>query len=255
MSDPDRLLDQPASPLTRELLSAARSDEPSEALLGRTLMAIGAATSLVASAGTSAAAAGATGAMGAAAASAKGSSFLLLLKWLSIGALGGAVTAMGAHEARDALRALSAPSEEVTSLPKALDAERFASVRSELPPRPAERSDPSLIEDSLPPPPRPPPSAAAPSGSSLAAEVAALDAARQALARGDTSRALSLLDAHRDRFPEAHLLPEALHIRMEALYARGERPAAARIAERILAGFPQSPHAARARRVAEEAKR
>jgi TolA-binding protein len=251
VTDPERLRNEAESPNARTLLSAARDEQPSEALLERTLLAVGAGSAVF---GASAGASAATTAT-----SAKASGLLGAAKWLGVGALGGALLTTAAYETRDALRPAAPLNSTVTpavnrvSEPRALPehhdpaktedlAEPTATQRAAVPlaPAGAATSTPKAERDRA---------------LALAAEVAALDAARQALSGGDPSRALSLLDAYRNRFPEAQLLPEALHIRMEALYARGDRAAAARIAERLLAGFPLSPHVARARRIAAEAER
>jgi outer membrane protein assembly factor BamD (BamD/ComL family) len=81
----------------------------------------------------------------------------------------------------------------------------------------------------------------------LSDEVVALDAARQALAAGDAAGALRAVDDHDRRFPGGALSPEATVVRIEALAARGDRAAAARLATEFLRSHPASPHAKRLR--------
>jgi hypothetical protein len=83
----------------------------------------------------------------------------------------------------------------------------------------------------------------------LGEQVAALDRARNALASGDTTRGIRLLDEYQARFPKGILAQEATVLRIEALLAGGNRPAAADIASQFLASNPTSPHAARIRRL------
>jgi hypothetical protein len=80
--------------------------------------------------------------------------------------------------------------------------------------------------------------------SSLEGEVAALDGARAALAGGDPSRTLGLLDQYQQAFPRGALRPEASYLRIQALSKSGQAGAARELAARFLASHPKSPHAA-----------
>jgi hypothetical protein len=80
-------------------------------------------------------------------------------------------------------------------------------------------------------------------GSSLEAEVAALDLARSVLAAGDATRTLALLDQYGQAFPKGALRPEATYLRIQALSKSGQRGAARSLAARFLAHHPESPHA------------
>lgn len=62
----------------------------------------------------------------------------------------------------------------------------------------------------------PSPSASAPRALTLADEVAAIDAARASLARGDTTAALRALDGYDRTFPRGRLAPEAAALRARA---------------------------------------
>lgn len=81
----------------------------------------------------------------------------------------------------------------------------------------------------------------------LADEVAALDAARAALASRDGAGALRALDRYAADFPRGFLGQEATVLRVEALAARGDRAAAADLARRFVAAHPSSPMADRVR--------
>lgn len=277
--DPIRLLDDEGSPLLKSLISAGREEEPQAAALRRTLVAVGVAgvlstTSAAAAASSAATAAGASGtpAVGAlaggsasasaaatstvAAGAAKGvasSTLIVVAKWLAVGALTGTVASSAVYGVSGALTpapvASSASRVEATpSAPKVLP--RQPSVHDELREIPA----PPPVEVTLPPPAAgPAPAAPEPSaertGSSLAAEVTALDGARQALGAGDAPRALELLNGYESRFREPRMLPEVLYLRLEAFTLKGDRSSAEAVARRILLVYPTSPHAARARTV------
>jgi hypothetical protein len=88
--------------------------------------------------------------------------------------------------------------------------------------------------------------------STLAAEVAALDAARSAIRSGRTAHALALLDEYDARFARPELGPESDIARIEAHLAAGDRAAARSLADRFLAAHPTSPAAARIRRLVPE---
>jgi hypothetical protein len=277
--DPIRLLDDEGSPLLKSLISAGREEEPHAAALRRTLAAVGVAgvlstTSAAAAASHVATAAGASGtpAVGAlasgsasasaaatstvaAAGAAKGaaaSSVLLVAKWLAIGALTGTVASSAVYGVSGVLT----PAPAASSVSRV---ETTPSVPQVLPPQPSVRDE--LREIPAPPPvevvPSAPAAAPAPVNpepsaerrGSLAAEVTALDGARQALGAGDAARTLELLDGYEVRFREPRMLPEVLYLRLEAFTLRGERSSAEAVARRIVLVYPTSPHAARARAV------
>jgi TolA-binding protein len=86
----------------------------------------------------------------------------------------------------------------------------------------------------------------------LAEEVALVDRARGALARGDASAAVAALDAYEAHFTERRFAPESLYLRMESLLALGRAADARAVAARLAAAHPTSPQAARARQVLSE---
>jgi hypothetical protein len=277
--DPIRLLDDEGSELLKSLISAGREEEPQAAALRRTLVAVGVAgvlstTSAAAAASNAATAAGASGspavgalaggsasasaaatstAVAGAAKSVASSTLIVVAKWLAVGALTGTVASSAVYGVSGALTpapvASSASAVGPTpSAPKVLP--RRSNPADEVREIPA----PPPIE--VPPPPPavgPAPAAAEPSaeraGSSLAAEVMALDSARQALGAGDAPRTLDLLNGYEARFREPRMLPEVLYLRLEAFTLKGERANAEAVARRILLVYPTSPHAARARAV------
>lgn len=100
--------------------------------------------------------------------------------------------------------------------------------------------------------PSQPPSLRVTMNASLAAETRILDQARAALAAGDTNRASDLLDAYAASRPSAILSQEAALLRVRVLLNRGQRPAAAALARRIIAQHPGSAHVDSLRRLADE---
>jgi hypothetical protein len=111
------------------------------------------------------------------------------------------------------------------------------------------------VPEAVPPPKR---SARGPSvdsaePDSLPLELEALDRARSALAAGDASRALGLLDEYSTRFPKARLRAESSVLRVEALVASGQKGAAIRLGKQLLAREPNGPYARRVRSLLEQA--
>jgi hypothetical protein len=87
--------------------------------------------------------------------------------------------------------------------------------------------------------------------STLSSELASVDRARAALARGDARRTLHELAGHERRYPKGQLELEVCMLRMEAHVQRGDLPAARALAKRILAEHVSPLHARRARQVLE----
>jgi hypothetical protein len=114
--------------------------------------------------------------------------------------------------------------------------------------RPANQAPANAAFDSVA---QPTPVAAA-TDASLAAETRLLDLARGALAAGDSERAGRLLDAYSSNRPSTVLAQEAALLRVRLLLARGQRPAAAELARRIIAQYPESAHVDSLRRLAAE---
>lgn len=83
------------------------------------------------------------------------------------------------------------------------------------------------------------------SSNTLANELKAIDAARQALASRDAHGALRQLEQYRRNYPRGNLRTEAAVLRIEALAARGDRASAARLARAFLESQPKSPYTRR----------
>ncbi|MEO8178809.1 MAG: hypothetical protein ABI895_08255 [Deltaproteobacteria bacterium] len=81
----------------------------------------------------------------------------------------------------------------------------------------------------------------------LAREVAALDAARSALAVGANASALRQIAQYRRDFSDGELSAEADVVAIEALAAAGDHIASRRAAQAFLARHPHDPHVARVR--------
>jgi hypothetical protein len=80
---------------------------------------------------------------------------------------------------------------------------------------------------------------------SLAAEIALLDEAREASRAGEFDHALALLDRYRREHPDGELRRESDVLTMEALFLGGDRDAATERARRFLEAFPDDPHVTR----------
>jgi hypothetical protein len=113
---------------------------------------------------------------------------------------------------------------------------------------------PPTAESAVPAAPRVAPSSAGlrptPPGD-LQAELTALDAASNAVARGDAPGALALLDAYVRDFPRGSLGAEATVLRAEALERAGRHAEAVQLARAFVKRSPKSPLADRMRRIAE----
>lgn len=90
--------------------------------------------------------------------------------------------------------------------------------------------------------------------STLGAEIALLDAARTAIGIGAFEEALRLVERHRREHPRGMLRRDSEVLAIEALFERGDRPQASLRARRFLDAFPDDPHAARVRDIAEPRK-
>ena len=137
---------------------------------------------------------------------------------------------------------------EVDATPTAPAATRAAAAASASTAAAAERHPQRRASPASPPKSaRARPSSAAVSAASLAREVAALDAARSALAVGAHASVLRQIERYRRDFPAGELSADADVVAIEALAADGERAAAQRAAELFLERHPHDPHAARVR--------
>lgn len=256
MTDPERI-SQRSSGLAAELLRAGATEQPRSAGMQRTLAALGVSGALLTTASAASAVAGATGTATAAGAvtgtkAVKAVSTILLAKWIGVGVVGGVGLA-------GAAAVVSAPAAPVPGVQVARSAQRPVPPRVATPVAPALPEVIELAASEVVEPPAP--SLAAPSvpavpaeaepdlGAPLAAEVAFVDRARATLAAGRAEQGLAQLASYEREFPEARLLPEVLFLRLETCERLGRRSEARTAAQRLVQGFPKSPHAARARQL------
>jgi hypothetical protein len=268
MTDPERISKR-STGLAAQLLQASAEEQPNDIGVQQTLAALGVSGAVLTTTSTvSAAAAGtakATSAIGASAGggglaagavggTAKAVTATLLVKWIGIGVVGGVGLAGAAAVATRPAPAPHVASHAVVSAAPvvAAAAEPPAAPHSSLvavEPAP-EAATPVVI--AAPHVSVTEPIATAPMlevGAPLAAEVAYVDRARALLAAGLADQGLALLQTYEREFPEARLLPEVLFLRLETCDRLGRTSEARSAAQRLLNGFPRSPHAARARKV------
>jgi hypothetical protein len=80
------------------------------------------------------------------------------------------------------------------------------------------------------------------SSDALQEQVGLVDRARSLVASGDANGALRAVDAYEHRFPRGLLSEEASLLRIQAMAARGDRGAAAMLAQRFRTMYPRSVH-------------
>jgi TolA-binding protein len=236
MNDPDRLSNKDGDEPGADLLRSAKRYRLSEKGRQRALAAVGLAVGATAVAGGKAAAEGV-------AAGTK------MLGWALAGAVGVAASVGGYLALAPGDKA---PPPSVTSA--GVIAPPRARVEPPAPPPAVETAGPAEPSASASAAPR---VAASPAGSRVAppadlqAELTALDAASNAVARGDAPRALALLDTYGRDFPRGSLGAEATVLRAEALDRAGRHAEAVQIARSFVKRSPKSPLADRMRRIAE----
>jgi Outer membrane lipoprotein len=122
-------------------------------------------------------------------------------------------------------------------------------------PTPESTSAPAISVDDLPQARNAPPirsaafaqPAASASASTFREELAMVEAARSALASGDTDVCLKALDRHDAKFPDGALASEADITRIEAHAKNGQNARARALADRFLTRHPTSPYVERVR--------
>jgi hypothetical protein len=271
MTDPERISKR-SSGLAARLLQAGGDEQPAAAGVERTLLALGvsgaalttalaanaAAASGVKMTGAAIGSAAGVSAAGVAGSATKVVTATVLAKWIGVGVLGG-VTLSGAAALMSAPAApvaapapqVAAPTPQVAPVAAAPSAPAGSATA---PAAPAAEPAPVVAAPVVAP------SHAAPAelveselvlevGAPLAAEVAFIDGARALLAAGLAEQGLSQLLRYEQEFPQARLLPEVLFLRLETCDRLGRSSEARAAATRLVQGFPQSPHAARARKL------
>jgi len=255
MTDPERISQRGAG-LAAQLLRAGAVEQPDAAGLQQTLAALGVAGAVLTTSSVVSAAASAklSGALSAGAATSGGAanvvSAALLAKWIGIGVVGGvglAGAAAVATRPSPPAPVLSSPAK-----PAPPSARARVTVRASASPAPSMVAEPPMVQPSAPAARS---SVVSPRGAApelaveapLAAEVAYVDRARTLLGGGRADQGLGLLERYEREFPEARLLPEVLFLELEANERMGRASEARRAAQRLVDGFPQSPHATRAR--------
>jgi hypothetical protein len=249
MNDPTRLSAESESDLELALLRAARHQAPPGAKQRAWLAASSVAGTTVLAAGT-AAAGSATSAGSALAKAGTIATLKLVVGVTSVAAVTGAVAYQVAYRAplpawmveaptRSSVTRSSAPSPQATVAAQAtlhVDAPSAAPPQVAAPPASAPQAPPQAARATVVP---------NANGTTVATELALLDRAHIAIAAGAPAQALALLDDYVEKFPHGTLEPEATVLRVEALVKAGDRRAAGRAAEALLASSPDSPFARR----------
>jgi hypothetical protein len=255
MTHIDRLLKSSQNQRTRELLDAGLADTPPRGSLARVATGLGVVvggstwSAMAAGAGATASTAGAAAAPGA----------LTLLgagKLFAIGALAGTLVS-GASVAIE--HATTAPTPSVQTGPMTAAPKLAAPPGAKTEAR-AEATPPSMQTSETQEGPAPTPASPAPQASlrtpsdsgALAAEVARIDAARSALARGDRIRALSEIAAYRKERQLGVLDREATLLAIRAHSELGQGWRAKELAREYLAAHPDDAHAPRLRELVDE---
>ena len=267
MTDPQRIAR--GDGFAAQLLRAGADEHPGSDGVSRTLAALGISSALLtsttvvgaAAAGGKVTSAVSGGAAAISSATATGAvSVTLVTKWIGIGVISGVGFAGAASVVSQTAPPASAVSVAVASrvaaaqpLPSAVTPEASPRATEAVPTLEPALAAPTPIATPRPavPAPASPPSESD-LGVPLSAEVAFVDRGRALLRAGRTGEGLALLEGYEQQFSEARLLPEVLFLKLEACDRLGRTSEARRFAERLLNGFPQSPHAARARKLLEK---
>ncbi len=246
-NDPPRLRDDPTlSPAIGSAIAAGRGYVPSAGARARTLAAMG----------VGAAVATATSATSATATFASPGAAKVLLGWkawvvtfgvVAIG--GGSYVALRSQSSQSSQSRPSIVASAAPTNPTAGGGAGPATPASTTPEAAPSEEIPAIVGSANPAKAPVAKVKGASSTDTLAAEIAAIDAARNALRSGDAKGALTLLDAYGRDFPKGSFGLEAQVLRIEALAAAGQREKARVLAERFLATHPNSVLAPRVRAV------
>ena len=261
------LLSDSSDEFERAVLSSARLDVPKQGARRGTLAALGLASSAGAvaasttaqattltAAGSKVATAATTASAGASAGAVAGSGPLIIAKWIGAGVVAGSLGA-------GTLTAVNPPAQQPTGTNAAAtqtakpSAHRTAAAVWTPAPGTARPQQAANVELQ-----RGAERAASPAAArrvtdtDVAAELKLLDEARQAMGRGDSSRALTHLAERDRRFAKKGALgQEAKLLRIEALLAAGRLRAATAAAQQFLQRHTASPHRSRVQRLLKRA--
>lgn len=221
-------------PEARRIVDLARQARtPSAADKARVERRFALALGITAGAASAAASAQAASSVGAG----KSAASVLALKWWGAG--GGAVlaAALATYAALPSAQAPAAPAAvaRAEAAPRAPVAEAAAApldVEPEPARAPAEHAGPERA---------PRPNRVRHAGAALASELELLHGAQQAWRAREASRALSLVEQHRSRYPHSTLRAERDALHVLALCELGRKADATRIARALLAREPRSP--------------
>jgi hypothetical protein len=184
-----------------------------------------------------------------------GAGRLAAVKWLVLGAVGGASLTAAVMLARrpthDPLVPAIAPVFSRPTVMSRVDAPARAPdpppAAKEPRPRVHPRLAVHLAAPSQPTGSSPSPSPSPSQPSALAAEVARIDTARTVSSIGDHDEAIRLIERYHRDFPEGVLAPDADVVALEAVLAKGDTAEASHRAAEFLSRYPNDPHAPRVR--------
>lgn len=248
MTSPPRLLDSAQNPNSRVLLRAGLEEGPKPAALRATALALGVTASVALAAPATA--------------MVTPSLALMTAKWVAVGTLAGVTLAGGVNAITTQADAPSPARPAAAPLPwtapsKPVAAPTVVAEPAELP-EPAAGSTPPVSVRAPVSAPAPlgtlplagaqhSPAAVLPQRPDLTGEVANIDAARRALAVGDTGTALQQLGQYYGRLRTGTLDREAQLLHIEVLVRAGQTARGHQLAEKYLASHPHDPHSPRLR--------
>jgi hypothetical protein len=241
---PERLRKSGALELERRLLDAAAREEPPPELIQRMASAVGVAAPSAPSPEAPRLEATSPDPAPAPAGAAAGSSSLF--SWMA-----GTVALVAVGGVLWATR--TSPSEPATIPAATTTAPRATAVS----PAPSFASTPPQSADGVPASRSPSPASTAPaperlrrrSPADLGAQIALIDAARDAVSAGAGNQALQLIRQYQTSYPAGSFQPEASAIRIEALIKLGRNAEAKALAERFVTRHKGSPLAERVARL------
>jgi len=244
MKEPRPLLMETDSDELKALLRSAELDEPPDGAKRRVLGRVGVGVGVTAAVmtATTGSAATSTGVLSAAKLAP-----LAVGKWIAIAAVVSVGTVAAVHRVKPAM--LARFTEHPPSTNAATSEAPAAREGRSVEPVPIAETTPEPASESpaTPLPPARNPRASSSGKSDIDGEIAAVEQARSALNRGNSSAALAAIDRYSQRYPRGMLAPEAMVIRIEALQMAGDKERAKSLGDAFLRVHPKSPHAQRVR--------